>query len=141
MSKNDATSVINSYKRFCETPLGTVLGWGSALDKGRQIESVVRSKCFISNNIVILYSLIKFAEKCNDYREFTLAWLMSTGIERTGISPTLIYGLDYEEMKSVLLGLSAKYPDYLDASFTNDLDKITIKDKTSMDVMKLCEEE
>ena len=33
------------------------------------------------------------------------------------------------------------YPDYIDASFTNDLDKITIKDKTSMDVLKLCEEE
>lgn len=141
VSKKDATSVINAYKRFCETPLGTVLGWGSTLDKGRQIDSVVRSKCFISDNIVLLYSLVKFAEKCNDYREFTLAWLMNTGIERTGISPTLIYGLDYEEMKSVLLGLSAKYPDYIDASFTNDLDKITIKDKTSMDVLKLCEEE
>ena len=141
VSKNDATSIINAYKRFCELPIGTGIGWGSVLDKGRQIDSVVRTKCYIADNIVVLYSLYRFAEKCNDYREFTLAWLMNDGIDRDGVSPTRIFGLDYEEMKSTLLGLSAKYPEFIDATFTNDLDKITIKDKSSKDVLDLLKEE
>lgn len=141
VSKNDATSIINAYKRFCELPIGTGLGWGSVLEKGRQIDSVVRNKCYLSDNTVVLYSLYRFAEKCNDYREFTLAWLMNDGIDRDGVSPTRIFGLDYEEMKSILLGLSAKYPDFIDATFTNDLDKITIKEKSSKDVLDLLKEE
>jgi phosphoadenosine phosphosulfate reductase len=141
VKKNDATSIINAYKRFCELPIGTTLGWGSVLENGRQIDSLVRSKCIITDNRVILYSLYKFSEKCNDYREFTLAWLMNDAIDRDGISPTRIFGLDYEDMKSILLGLSARYPEYIDATFTNDLDKITIKDKTSEDVLNLFKEE
>jgi len=141
VSKNDATSIINAYKRFCELPIGTSLGFGSVLENGRQIDSLVRNKCFIADNRVILYALYKFAEKCNDFKEFTLAWLMNDAIDRDGISPTRIFGIDYEEMKSILLGLSAKYPDFIDATFTNDLDKITIKEKTSDDVLKLFKEE
>jgi len=141
VKKNDATSIINAYKRFCELPIGTLLGWGNVLENGRQIDSIVRSKCYLSDNAVVLYSLYKFAEKCNDYREFSLAWLMNDGVDRDGVSPTRIYGIEYEEMKSILLGLSAKYPDYIDASFTNDLDKITIKDKTLQDVFDLIKEE
>lgn len=141
VSKNDATSIINAYKRFCELPIGTSLGWGSVLENGRQIDSLVRSKCFISNNVVILYSLLRFVEKCNDYKEFTLAWLMNDGIERDGVSPTRIFGLDYEEAKSIMMGLSAKYSDYIDATFTNDLDKITVKEKTIKDLLNTVKEE
>lgn len=66
---------------------------------------------------------------------------MDDSIERKGISPSKIFGLDYEEMKSALMGLSQKYPEFIIASFTNDLDKISILDKTSEDVIKLFEEE
>lgn len=141
VSKNDSTSIINAFKRFCELPIGTVLGWGCVIDKGRQIESLSRMKSSISDNTVVLYSIYKFAEKCNNFREFTLAWMMNDGIEKDGISPAKIFGLDYEEMKSILMGISAKYPEFINASFTNDLDKITLTDKTSMDVLELFKEE
>ncbi len=141
VKKNDATSIINAFKRFCELPIGTTLGWGSVIERGRQIDSLSRSKCYIENNAVILYSLYKFADKCNDYREFSVAWLMNDSVERDGVSPTKIFGLDYEDMKSILLGLSAKYPDYIDATFTNDLDKISLKDKTLDSVLGLFKEE
>ena len=36
---------------------------------------------------------------------------------------------------------TAKYPEFIDATFTNDLDKITIKDKTAQDVLNLFKEE
>ncbi len=141
VSDGDASSIIGAFKKFCELPMGTVVNWGCVLENGKKIDSLCRTKCFISDNRVILYSLYVFAEKCNDYREFTLAWLMNDSIDRDGISPSRIFGLDYEEMKSILLGLSARYPDFIDATFTNDLDKITIKNKTSQDVLALFKEE
>lgn len=141
VSKNDSTSIINAFKRFCELPIGTVLGWGCVIEKGRQIESLSRMKSSVSDNTVVLYSIYKFAEKCNNFREFTLAWMMNDGIEKDGISPAKIFGLDYEEMKSILMGVSAKYPEFINASFTNDLDKITLTEKTSIDVLELFKEE
>ena len=132
-----ANSVVKSFARLVDAPLGKVLLFGYVTDE----QDLLRTKCSISDNRVVLYSLFKFAEKCNDFKEFTLSWMMNDSIERDGISPTRIFGLEYEETKSILMGLSAQYPDFIDATFTNDLDKITIKDKTSADVLKLFEEQ
>jgi len=91
---------------------------------------------------VVLYGLYKFAEKCNDYKEFTLATLLNDSIDRDGISPTRIFGLDRDDMIPILLGLSAKYPDFINASFTHDLEKITLaRDKSSQDVLNLFRED
>ena len=82
--------------------------------------------------------LFKFAEKCNDYKEFTLATLLNDSIERDGVSPTRIFGLGREDMIPILLGLSAKYPEFITASFTHDLEKITLaEDKSAEDVLNL----
>lgn len=140
VSKNDATSIINAFKRFCELPLGTTLGWGMVIENGRQVDSLSRCKCSITNNLIVMYSLFLFAEKCNNYREFTLSWLMNDNIERDGVSPSKMFGLDYESMKSILMGLSSRYPDFIDASFTNDLDKITLLNRTSEEVLELFRE-
>ncbi len=48
------------------------------------------------------------------------------------------FGLyDREEVKSILLGLSVAFPDYINVTFTNDLQSISLSDKTSEDVLKL----
>ena len=120
--------------------MGTSLNWGYVTEKGRQIEGICRTKCTITDNRVVLYSLYKFAEQCNDYKEFTLTWLLNDDVERDGISPTRLFGLEREEMKSILMGLTAHYPDFINATFTNDLDKISLTDKTSADVLCLFEE-
>lgn len=140
VSKADATSIINAFKRFAELPMGTSLNWGSVETNGRQTESICRSKCIISDNRVVLYALYKFAEQCGDYKEFTLSWMMNDEIARDGISPTRLFGLEREETKSILLGLTARYPEFINATFTNDLEKISLTDKTSADVLKLFEE-
>ena len=141
VKRNDATSIINAFKRFCELPLGTVLNWGAVYENGRQIDSLYRNKCAIVDNRVILYSLLLFVENCDENKEFTLSWLMDELVDRNGVSPSKVFGLDYEEMKSALMGLSQKYPDFIIASFTNDLDKISILQKKSEDVISLFEEE
>jgi phosphoadenosine phosphosulfate reductase len=130
----DAKSIFKSYKRLVETPLGTSLRWGFVTDE----DELVRTKCSVSEPCVVLYSLFKFAEKCNDYKEFTLSMLLNDSIERDGISPTRIFGLNRDDMKPILLGLSAKYPEFIMASFTHDLEKITLsQEKSSKDVLGL----
>jgi len=127
-------SICYAFKRLTETPLGTNLHWGFVTDEG----DLVRTKCTVSDPRVVLYGLFKFSEKCNDFKEFTLATLLNDSIDRDGISPTRIFGLDREEMIPILLGLSAKYPEFITASFTHDLEKITLaEDKSSGDVLDL----
>ncbi len=139
---NDATSIINAYKRLCALPLGTVFDFGYVEMNGKQIDSLCRSKCNISDNRVLLYALYVFAEKCNLDNEFHLSYLYDEEVERDGISPVRIYGLyDEEEMRSMLLGLSSAYPDFINATFTNDLKSITLYDKTPEDVLELFRED
>ncbi len=129
-----AKSICGAFKRLTETPFGTVLRWGYVTDEGE----LVRTKCSVSDPRVVLYGLFKFAEKCNDFKEFTLATLLNESIDRDGISPTRIFGIDRDDMKPLLLGLSAKYPEFITASFTHDLEKITLgMDKSSQDVLDL----
>lgn len=137
---DDATSIINAFKRLCALPLGTALNFGYVEMNGKQIDSLCRTKCNIADNRIILYALYVFAEKCNMDKEFHISYLYNDSIERDGISPVRIFGLyDEEELKSILLGLSSAYPEFINATFTNDLKTVTLRDKTSSDVLKLFE--
>lgn len=134
----DAKSIVKAYKRIVETPFGTNLNFGFVTDDG----DMVRTKCSMSDNRVLLYALYKFAEKCNIDKEFHLSYLLDDTIERDGVSPVRLFGLyDEEELKSKLLGLSATYPDFINATFTNDLKTITLREKTSADVINLFRED
>ena len=134
----DAKSIVKAFKRIVDTPIGTKLNFGYVTDD----DDLVRTKCSISDNKVILYALYKFAEKCNLDKEFNVSYLYDESVERDGISPVRIFGLyDEEEFKSIVLGLSSAYPEFLNATFTNDLQTITLRDKTSEDVLNLFKED
>ncbi len=131
-------AVAKAYKRIVETPLGTTLHFGHVTSVGE----IVRTKCTVSDPRVVLYALFKFAEKCNDYKEFTLSTLMDDSVDRDGISPSRIFGLTREELIPMLIGLSAKYPEFISATFTHDLEKIALaQDKNSAQVLNLFMEE
>lgn len=130
----DAKSIVKSFKRLVETPLGTSLRFGYVTDGG----DLVRTKCSVTDPRVVLYGLFRFAEKCNNYKEFTLATLLNDSIDRDGVSPTHVFGLDREDMTPILLGLSARYPEFIIASFTHDLEKVKLaEDRSSQDVLDL----
>lgn len=142
VKRDDATSIINAFKRFCELPLGKVLHWGYVETKGRQITALCRQKCTIDDNRVILYSLYLFMEKCNLNTEINVLYLFDEKVERDGVSPVRLFGIyDEEELRSILLGLSARYPEYINATYTNDLKTISLRKKTALDVLELFEEE
>ena len=144
-------NVVNAFKIvMSKTPLGTSRIFADCdFDEkisasGKEtitLNSLMRCKWDSPVAEVILYSLYKFAEACGDYYQFTLTTLLDDSIERDGVSPTLIFGLDRETMVRILNGLTVNYPEFISASFTLDLDTITLRptgsELTSEDVLKL----
>lgn len=144
MSKNSRSHIVSAYKNtLISIPqLSNEIGLGVCdytLKNGKRFwNSVVRIPWENPNPLVILYSLYKFAEACGDYHQFTLSRLLNHDLESDGVSPTEIFGLDRNQMEKILNGLTINYPDFLNASFTLDLDNITLNsEKTSQDVLNL----
>lgn len=134
----DAKSIVKAYKRIMDTPFGATLNFGYVTDD----DDLVRTKWSITDNRVLLYALYKFVEICNLDKEFHLSYLFDESVERNGVSPVRMFGLyDEEELKSKLLGLSSAYPEFINAAFANDLKTITLRDKTSDDVLELFKED
>ena len=143
-SANSQNHIVTAYKNIFASNeiMGKNLGLGECElkpdSKNRVLISVYRGSWATPDPKVILYSLYKFAEACGDYYQFPLSTLMDDSIDRNGISPTRIFGLDRDTMIRLLNGLSGNYPDFISASFTLDLETITLnKDKTSADVLSL----
>lgn len=144
VTNNSRKNIISGFKIILSTNeiLGKVLGLGivnlEKKSKGTSLVDVYRTKWEEPVPEVILYSLFKFAEACDGYYQFSLSTLMDDTLERDGISPTRIFGLDRETMIGLLNSLSTHYPEFIRASFTLDLETITLSDdKTAEDVLNL----
>ncbi|MCL2064334.1 MAG: phosphoadenosine phosphosulfate reductase family protein [Candidatus Cloacimonetes bacterium] len=126
-----------AYEILTETPLGLRLNFGRVISSKKNTR-YIRTKCYVPDNRVILYGLYKFAEKCGDYKEFTLSILLDDNIERAGISPTRIFGIEREEMRLILNMLSVNYRDFISFIETSGLENITLSsERTSEDVLQL----
>jgi phosphoadenosine phosphosulfate reductase len=126
-----------SFSRFVELPFNKV-GMGEGFKEKKSLTSITRSPWEDPDSLVVLYSLYKFAEACDGFYQFTLSRLLNHEIESAGVSPTEIFGLNEDEMKKILTGLSVNYPEFISVSFTLDLDNINLRsDKTSADVLDL----
>lgn len=141
-------NIADAFKNILiQTPLGEEIGLGKAdyIEKitvagtaNITLRSFYRSEWKNPVPLVILYSLYKFAEACGDYYQFTLSRLLNHDIDSNGVSPTEIFGIERDQMEKLLNGLSINYPDFINASFTLDLDNITLNsEKTSKDVLSL----
>ncbi|HNW45964.1 MAG TPA: phosphoadenosine phosphosulfate reductase family protein [Thermotogota bacterium] len=134
ITKRNSSAVLSDFKRIVQTPFGTTLNFGYVDSEG----SFTRNKCQIGSPLVILYSLFKFAEACGGYYEFTVARLLNHDIESDGISPAQIFGIEEGELKTILQGLAASYPDFITLKFTHGLDTILLnRDKTAIEVLNL----
>ncbi len=137
VSAKDSKSIVKAFKRLCEIPLGTELNFGTTTSDGKNLSTLKRTKAKLDDGRVILYALYKFAEASDGWYQFNLSRLMSDS-DSAGVSPVKIFGIDRDEMQQFLNGLSANYPDFISATFTHDLEKISlVPEKTSQDVLKL----
>lgn len=126
-----------SFSRLVELPFNKV-GLGEGCKEKKSLTSVTRIPWENPDPIVILYSLYKFAEACDGFYQFTLSRLLNHEIKSAGVSPTEIFGLNEDEMKKILTGLSVNHPEFISVSFTLDLDNINLRSyKTSADVLDL----
>lgn len=129
--------IFSAISRISELPIGR-LGYGTAIKEKKKVSGIIRTKWEEPIPEVILYALFKFAEACDGYYQFSLSTLLDDALERDGISPTRIFGLDRETMVGLLNNLSTHYPEFIRASFTLDLETITLsEDKTADDVLTL----
>lgn len=129
--------IFSSLSRLSELPLGKI-GLGTVDKTNKRSPFINRTPWNEPIPEVILYSLYRFAEACDGYYQFSLETLMDDSIERDGVSVNHIFGLDNDSMVRILNGLSINYPEFISASFTLDLDNITLReDKTSAEVLNL----
>ena len=142
MPKPSSFDIVSAFKNIFISikPLSNELGFGicdyEEKSNGRKLNSIVRFPWLNPDERVMLYSLYLFAEKCGNYKQFTLTRLLDTSIESAGISPTQIFGLDRETMEKILNGLTFNYPDLIEARFTLGLDNITLKsDKSANEIL------
>jgi phosphoadenosine phosphosulfate reductase len=132
-----ANDIWSSFGRLLELPFSQV-GLGEPTKEKNKFVSMSRIPWQNPDPLIILYSLYKFAENCGGYYQFTLRRLLDHSIESDGVSPTEVFGLDRETMEKLLNGLTANHPNFINVSFTLDLDTITLnEDKTSSDVLEL----
>ena len=136
VSAKDSKSIVKAFKRLCEIPLGTDLNFGSTSDE-KNFSALKRTKAKVDDGRVILYALYKFAEATDGWYQFTLSRLISNS-DSAGVSPAKIFGLGRDEIQQFLNGLSSNYPEFIGATFTHDLEKISlVAEKNSLDVLKL----
>lgn len=144
-SENSQKHIVSAYKNIFASNdiLGKSMGIGKCTLKEnksskRILVEIKRTPWQEPIPEVILYSLYKFAEACEGYYQFSLSELMDETIERAGVSPSKMFGLSRETMIALLNNLSTHYPEFIRASFTLDLETITLsEDKTPEDVLEL----
>lgn len=143
-SENSQKHIVSAFKNIFASNeiLGKALGLGVCLLKekssNRVLIEIQRTTWQHPIPEVILYALFKFAEACDGYYQFSLSTLMDDSLERDGISPSRMFGLDRDTMIGLLNNLSTHYPEFIRASFTLDLETITLsEDKSAEDVLNL----
>ena len=134
VSVKDSKSIVKAFGRLCETPLGKELHFG-IMTKDKM--TLKRTRAKVDDGRVILYALYRFAEATGGWYQFTLTRMMSNA-SSSGVSPTKIFGIEREDMIRFLNGLTTNYPDFINATFTHDLEKISlVAEKTSQEVLTL----
>ena len=123
------------FGRFCDLPFSEVGMGNMTKEKGHNTE-ITRSPWLNPDPLVILYSIYRYSE-CQNVEKFTLSELLEPNQEVEGANVGEIFGIDRETFKKMLLEMSSNYPEFINASFTNDLSCIVLNEtKTSDDVLQ-----
>ena len=104
----------------------------------KTIVSITRTPWATPDPRVILYAIYKYSESVESLRNFNMSTLIDSNEEVEGANVGEIFGIDRETFKKMLNGMSSNYPEFINASFTHDLNSIVLREgKTSDDVLQL----
>ena len=127
----------SSFTRISALPFSEV-GFGIMTIENKKAVSLTRIPWVMPNQVVILYSLYKYAEACGGYYQFSMSQLYNKNIDSDGVSPYMLFGIEEEDLKKILIGLSSNYESFINVSFTHNLDNINLReDKSAEDVLEL----
>ncbi len=133
------SDAVTALGQMCCLPLGEV-GFGKSsyedIYNGKRLLNIIRLKWEKPSDLVILYSLYKFAEMSGWNYGFKFEKLFDDSEE--GVSPVKMFGINEKNMINILNGLAANYPDFVSVSFSLDIQSITLNpSKTSINVLDL----
>lgn len=129
------------FETFRHSPIGAVLKQGIPIEDGASFK-FIRQGWDTPESTAILYALYKFAEETGRYT-FTLALLANTRTndEAKGIDPVSIFGLNPNNIKTIVQDIALQYPEYIRVAFVQDLDNIIlVPEKKAIDVLNLIAE-
>jgi ferredoxin len=100
----------------------------------RGLQRVVRNV----DSLVVLYGIYIMAQLMGR-GSFTVREMMTAEFEASCISPLAVFGISPETFKAQCLGLSSKYPEFINCSFTHGLDEVRVfpESKTVDNVVEL----
>jgi len=123
-TRNNAVTSLVCLLR--DTPLGSGLGLGEVLLKGRQTKAVVKRGWNNPEPLAVLYSLYRYAEKQGRY-DLTLSELQRARDE----GPCALFGVGVEELTRLLRGMSSRWPGWVSTELVRDLDNIYLEESRS----------
>ena len=137
------STIFNAYARLCDLPLGTKFHFGFTKASGRlKVAELGRTSCNVTTDdrLPLLYALYRYAES-NDRYDMTLSQVCDREAGEEEMSLGKVFGVEADFMKTVFSGLSATYNDFINVSFTHDLEKISLNsEKNHTDILNLIEE-
>lgn len=102
------------------TPLGREMGLGAVVRRGKVRRAVHKFGWTNPDPISVLYAMYVQAEHEGNY-DTTLTNLFD---DRCSGGPHVLFGIGVEEMKRILRGLAARYPEWVTVDLVRDLDNI-----------------
>lgn len=139
LSERTRQNSLNSLKDLLRSsPIGEGLGQGICEMKGRQVISITRTAWKNPEPLVILYSLYQFAEHSESLHSFTLTDLLDDNEEREALSPRILFGLEGDILRPILIGLANDYPQFISVDFNKGIQENIFlnKEKISDDVVE-----
>jgi len=132
--RNGITSLVGLLR---DTPLGNKLGLGMVRkNKGREVHIHKIGKGVETDPIAVLYGLYRYAERINRY-DLSLGELY----KNAGEGPYFLFGVEQEDLRQILTGLSSRFPRYMSVEFVKDLDNIYVfREHSPLEVLNGCTE-
>ena len=128
--------IVSALAQMCNLPLGNI-GFGKCIYNRKNFASITRHKWEEPSDLIVLYSLYKFAEVSGWQYGFKFEKLFDNS-EAEVVSPVQIFGIDEKSMSNIINGLAVNYPDFISAAFSLDIQSVKLNPlKNSMDVLEL----
>lgn len=130
-SRENSASAL--WELLTKSPLGSEYGLGREVASNSRNVSLYKTGWREAEPLVVLYSLYRYAEKTSRYN-LTVGELYNDAVE----GPYAQFGIDKDQLKRILQGLSVQRPGWIQADIIRDLDNITLdQTRTALEVLTL----